>query len=218
MVAEAKDRSVQIVGRSSSHFTRVAQMFAIELSVPFELVPIYELGAMDSSLFGGNPALKMPALRRGESVLFGTENICRALAEMSSCGKRVVWPEELRHDVARNAQEMVWHAKAAQVQLIVGTRLAKLPADNPYFVKGRKGFVGALEYLEQHLATVLSMLPSPRDLSLFEVTLFCLVEHLQFREMVPIEPYSSLAGFAKEFGARPSARSTPYRVDVPPAA
>jgi glutathione S-transferase len=209
--------SVQIIGRSSSHFTRVALIFAHELGVPFELLPVYDMARVDPELYAGNPALKLPTLRRAGSSVFGAENICRALADLSDARARVVWPEQLRGDISRNAQELVWHGMAAQVQLIFGTMIGGLPADNIYFAKGRSGFEGALRWLDDNLAGALEALPSPRDLSLFEVTLFCLIEHLTFRGTLPVEPYPSLVRFAQGFAARPSAQRTAYRFDVPPA-
>jgi glutathione S-transferase len=207
--------SIQIVGRSSSHFTRVTLIFAHELGVPFELVPLHDMTATDPAIFAGNPALKIPVLRRGDSLLFGAENICRALAELAP-GHRIVWPEQLRGDVSRNAQELVWHAMAAQVQLVMGTAVAKLPADSVFFAKIRAGFEGALRWVEDNLGAALAAL-TERDLSLFEVTLFCLLEHLAFRETLPLAPYPALVAFAREFGRRPSAQLTAYRFDPRPA-
>jgi len=208
--------TAQIIGRSSSHFTRVALIFAHELGVPFEFVPVFDMTEVDPANYAGNPALKLPTLRRGGALVFGAENLCRALVEMAGEKKRVVWPEELRQDVSRNAQELVWHGMAAQVQLIFGTMIAKLPAENLYFTKGRQGFEGALLWLDQNVESALAALPSPRDLSLFEVTLFCLVEHLAFRTTVPTEPYAALERFRKQFGERPSAQKTAYRFDQKP--
>jgi glutathione S-transferase len=209
---------VQIHGRSSSHFTRLTLIFANELSVPVELVPIYDITEVDSAVYAGNPALKMPTLRRSNSLVLGSENICRALAEMAKAPKKVVWPEQLKSDLCRNAQELVWHAMAAQVQLVFGVLVNKLPADNPYFVKGRAGLQGALRWLNENLRDVLRELPAPRDLSLFEVALFCLVEHLTFRSTLEVAPYPALTEFARSFSQRPSAQRTAYRFDAPPAA
>ncbi|MBS2024877.1 MAG: glutathione S-transferase family protein [Deltaproteobacteria bacterium] len=210
------DHDVELIGRTSSHYTRVARLFAHELAVPVRLVPVFDITQIDPAVFAGNPALKVPTLRRGGSLLFGTENICRALAELSPAPPRIVWPEELRGDVSRNAQELVWHAMAAQVQWVFGTIVGKLPPDAMYFAKGRAGLEGALGWLEAHLPEALGALPAGRALSLFEVTLFCLVEHLVFRGTVPVAPYPALTRFAAEFGLRPSARATPYRFDVAP--
>lgn len=207
---------MELIGRSSSHFTRVTLMFAHELEIPFHFVCIHDLTATESQLFQGNPALKLPTLRRDGSLLFGTENICRALADSAPRPKRIVWPEQLRTDLSRSAQELVWHAMAAQVQLVFGTVVSKLPADNLYFVKGRAGFEGALAWLEQHHAAALAALPAERDLSLFEVTLFCLLEHLVFRQTLPLEAHPGLAAFARSYGARSSAQKTAYHFDAPP--
>jgi glutathione S-transferase len=209
-------RTVQINGRSSSHFTRMTLIFAHELGLPFELVPIHDMTAVAPEVYAHNPALKLPTLRRGGSLVFGAENICRTLVDLAEAKPRIVWPEELRTDAARNAQELVWHAMAAQVQLIFGTLAAKLPADNLYFAKGRQGFEGALRWLDDNLARVLAGFPAPRDLSLFEVALFCLVDHIAFRDTLPLQPYPSLVRFTEDFASRPSAQRTQYRFTPPP--
>ena len=209
---------MQLVGRSSSHFTRVTRMFAHELGVPIELVPIYDMKALGPEVYAGNPALKLPILRTADGVVFGALNICRTLAEHATRPVRIVWPEDLRDQLSRNAQEMVWHAMAAQVQIIMGTAIGKLPADNVFFVKMSAGLEGALSWLDANLPEALRALPTPRDVSVFEVTLFCLIEHLSFRITVSVTPYPALTRFATGFANRPSARETIYQFDTPPPA
>lgn len=208
---------MQIVGRSSSLFTRMPVIFAEELGVPYQLVPIYDMKDLNPETYGGHPAMKLPTLLRDGSAVFGTENICRAVAERADRTARIVWPEELRDDVSRNAQELVWHCMAAQVQLVFGTQVAKLPADNIYFTKARTGLEGALRWLDAHLDRALSALPSPRDLSLFEVSLFCLIDHLLFRPTLAAEPPANLLAFTRGFSQRASAQRSPYKFDTPPA-
>jgi glutathione S-transferase len=211
--------AVCLVGRSSSHFTRVAAIYAHELGVPYELTVVHDVLDLDAAIYGGHPGLKIPTLRLGNAALFGTENICRRLAELSGRGRdpRLVWPEDVDADVARNAQELTWHAMAAQVQAVIGTVVAKLPASHPFFAKGRAGLQGTLAWLDAQLPQVLDALPKQRELSLLEVTLFCLVEHLGFRPTLPLTPYPKLLEFAAGFATRPSARATPYRFDAPPS-
>jgi glutathione S-transferase len=208
--------ALRILGRSSSLFTRVPLIFAEELGIRYELEPIYDMTATDPNAYGGSPALKLPSLRRGESLLFGSQNICRALAELSCTALRIAWPEDLRDDLSRNAHELVWHAMGAQVQLVFGTIVGKLPADNVYFAKARAGFDNSLRWLDRHAAQILGVLPA-RDFSLFEVALFCLIEHMSFRDTLPVEPYPSLVRFSEGFAVRPSARHTVYRFDASPA-
>jgi glutathione S-transferase len=205
--------AIEIIGRSSSHFTRMTRIFAEELRVPYRLVPVPDMTVLSAEAYGGNPAMKLPVLRSSGSTLFGAQNICRALARRSSQAVRIIWPEDLHTELACNAQELVWHGMAAQVQIAFGVLICKLPAETVYFAKAHEGFAGALRWLDANLDDVRGHLPTVRDLSLFEVSLFCLIDHLTFRPTVSITPYRTLACFAEEFGTRSSAQSTPYRFD-----
>lgn len=209
---------IRLFGRSSSHFTRVAAIVALELGVPCELVVVPDLASRDPADYGGHPALRVPTLAVGESRVFGAENICRRLVAIAgrSGEPRVVLAEHVDADLAWSAQELVWHAMSAQVQLVVGVVFSKLPPDALIFAKGAAGLRGALAWLDAHADEVIELLPKPRDTSIFEVSLFCLVEHLGFRPTVPLEPYPRLRAFAASFATRASARATPYRYDVPP--
>ena len=198
----------KLIARSSSHYSRVVRMFAHELAVPYELVVVRDLTSLDETAYA-NPALKIPSLQVDGSTLFGTENICRRLAELAPQKRTVLFPEHLTDDLSRNAQEMVWHAMSAQVQMVMAM-VGKLPLDNPVFAKGRAGFEGALRWLDENFPRL--TLP-PHDLSLLEVTLFCLIEHLTFRKTLSPEAYPALVAFARDFGERPSAVATAYRFD-----
>lgn len=223
------DSDLVIFGRSTSHYTRVARLLAHELSVPLRLTPLFDMTLVDVDDYGGNPALKLPTLQVATSsgaprLVFGTENICRVLAARAP-GRRVVFGEDL-DDVGRNLSELAWHGMQAQVQLIFGTMIAKLPDDNVYFAKARAGFDGALAWVDAHFDEVIAGLP-PRDVALVEIVVFCLVDHIAFREAagsagreapktVSIAPYAALRRFHKAFGARPSAQATAYAFDRRP--
>lgn len=206
---------VRLTGRRASHFTRVAAMFAHELNIPFELEVVHDLMSVHTAAFGGNPTLKLPTLHIGTTTVFGTENICRTLIEHAcrAGDPRIVLPEHTSDAVVRCAQELVWAGMLAQVQLRVGVAVAKLPADNVFFVKAAAGLTGALTWLEERLDDVLQRLPAQRELSLFEVALFCLIEHIAFCPTVPLEPFPQLRRFAEKFGERSSAQQTPFRFD-----
>ena len=203
-----------LIGRSSSHFTRVVRVIAAELGVLYAFQPVFDLASCDPADYGGNPAMKLPVLRLGAETVFGAENICRTLGERHAGAERIVWTELLPGPAARNVQEMIWHAMAAQVQLVFGTQAAHLPADNLYFAKAARGLEQVLAWLDAHLDGVLAALPS-RTTSLLEVSLFCLLEHLDFRPSVGWEGHQRLQAFAAGFAQRPSARATAYRLDRP---
>lgn len=209
---------MQLIGRRSSVFTRLPLFFAAELGVAHEFLPILDMTLPDPVAYAGNPALKLPILRIDGEVVFGAQNICRVIAERAaaraaSAAPRIIWPEALQDTLSRNAQELVWHAMAAQVQLVMGTMLGKLPADNLFFVKARRGLEGSLQWLDSNLPQALRQLPEPRDLSLFEVSLFCLVEHLAFRPTVSLDSHVRLRSFATAFATRRAAGQTAYRFD-----
>ena len=67
--------------------------------------------------------------------------------------------------------------------------------------------------LEDRVEEIIAALPGTRDLSFLEVTLFCLVEHLGFREVLDTMPYTELAAFRANCARRASARATPFAFD-----
>lgn len=210
--------TVRITGRRGSHFTRVTTMFAVELGVPFSLESVRDLRSLDPAAYGGHPGLKIPTLHVGEVALFGTENICRKLTELAGRANdpRVVLAEHVSVDLARSAQELVWFAMSAQVQLVVGVVFGGLARDALPFAKASAGMRGALGWLDANLHHVLSLLPARRDVSVFEVSLFCLFEHLKFRPTIEAELYPALTAFAATFSARDSARATTFSLEAAP--
>src|SRR4051794_6767221 len=101
-----------VVGRSSSHFTRTARIFALELGVPHAFRPVFDLAALDAEAYAGNPALKVPVLLTEEGPLLGTENICRELVRRSGRGAEVVLRGAVADRIVANAEELALHAMA----------------------------------------------------------------------------------------------------------
>lgn len=204
---------LEIVGRRTSLFTRVPLLFAGTLKIPCHLTPVADMTDLDPATYAGNPALKVPILRLGEELVFGTHNICRVIVERAGAERavRTVWPEELPDVLSRNAQELVWHCMSTQVQIVMATVFGNLPDDSIYLVKARTGLQASLAWLDEHLEAALAKLPAGRDISLFEVTLFSLVDHLALRPSVPTDAYGNLLAFAAAYGATPAAAATAYR-------
>lgn len=204
---------MQLYGRSSSHFTRIARIFAAELDVAVEFHVIRDLMSLDPDDYGGHPALRMPALRTDAGQWFGSLPICRELARCSELNLDIAWPEDPPRPVASNAQELVSTAMATEVGLVMG-KASGVSADNAH-PKLRASLLGAMDWLETNAVRAIEMLPPERDLSFLEVSLFCLLEHLEFREVLPLDPYPALRAFAQRFGARTSARATSFKFDFP---
>ena len=203
---------MRLYGRSSSHFTRIVRIFAVEMELELEFVLIRDLMSADPAVYGDNPALKMPTLESPDGTWFGSLGSCRELARQCELNLDVVWPDQLDDALASNAQEMVLQAMATEVAIVMG-KSSGVPADNAHQAKLRASLLGTLQGLEENAGAAIALLPPERDLSYLEVSLFCLVEHLPFREVLATDAYPNLRAFAERFGKRSSARATPYKFD-----
>lgn len=205
-----------VLGRSSSHYTRVVRMLAHELGVPHALEPIHDLLSEDPATFGGNPALKLPAVIIGDAVTWGSQNACRAIARQAPGGEaRVFWPEDARTPRLMNAHEVVAHAMASQVEVVFHELVAKRPPDVASR-KRRASLLGCLAWLDANLPAIRAGFPADR-LPLFDLMLFALLEHLPFRNPVDLSAHPALLAFADHVRRRPSAIATPYAFDPAPA-
>jgi glutathione S-transferase len=202
--------SVSLHGRSSSHFTRVTRIFALELGVPHDFRPVLDLTSIDPSTYAENPALKVPVLVDEQGSLFGAENICRALLRRSAkAATSVIMRGDVTDRAVANAEELTLHVMSSGVSLIMA-KAANAPAPP----KLTPSIHNSLRYLDETLAATLLALPANRLLSLFEVTLFCVVTHLKFREIFDASGFHRLQDFCLSFGERDSAKATPYRFDA----
>ena len=207
---------IEIIGRQGSHYTRMARMLAHELGVDYTLRPVYDLLSEDPGVFGGNPALKLPALRQGDAVVWGSQNVCRALARSVPGGEaRVFWAEDARTPRLMNAHEIVAHTMAVQVEVVFHEIVSKRPADAASR-KRRASLVNCLAWLDTNLPAIQAELPADR-IRMFELGLFAVLEHLGFRNPMDLSAMPRLTRFMADFGQRASAQATPYRVDTPPA-
>jgi len=202
--------TVYLLGRSSSHFTRVTRIFALELGVALDFRPVLDLTTLDPSAYAHNPALKVPVLVDEQGSLFGAENICHALRRRSgTAAGRVVMRGDLPDRALANAEELTLHVMSCGVSLIMAKAAGSAPPP-----KVTPSMQHSLRYLDETLAATLSALPASRQLSFFEVTLFCVVTHLKFREIMEVSEFRQLQDFCLGFAERESAKATPYRFDA----
>jgi glutathione S-transferase len=204
---------LRIVGRRSSHLTRTVLMFAEEAGVPYEVQPLQDLMSRDVAHYGGNPALKVPNLVTPEGTFFGSSYACRELVRRAPRSLRVLWPEDLTDMRCANAQELTSQAMATEVTLIV-SKLSKLDENTGYLHKARKSFANSLRWLNENWIAISHALPA-RDISFLEVSLFCLITHIEFRNVMPVAEFTQLQAFCEAYGERASAKNTTYRFDVP---
>jgi glutathione S-transferase len=197
-------------GRSSSHFTRVARIFALELDVPHTFRAVLDITSLDTASYAGNPTLKVPIWIDEHGPLFGTENICRELARRSSKAASCLLRGASSDRLVANAEELVLHVMSAEVNIIV----AKLAGNATVPAKVTSSIENSLDALDERLDALLARLPPDRALSFVEVALFCVVTHLPFRQVLDTSRWKQLTVFTQRFGERASARDTEYRFDT----
>lgn len=200
----------ELVGRSSSHFTRTARIFALELDVAHTFRPVVDIKSIDPACYAGNPTLKLPILVDEEGPLFGTENICRALVRRSARAD-VVMRGDVATRIVANAEELTLHVMATDVAIIIGKMI---DADRPTSPKLVHSLEGSLDHLDANVDAVVAALPPARSFSFVEVALFCAVTHLPFRETLDVSRWGRLAAFCDAFGSRESAKASTYRFDA----
>ena len=196
---------MELVGRSSSSFTRVARIFALELGVEHAFRPVADLTSTDGAAYAGNPALKIPILVDAQGPLFGTENICRVLARGAN---GIVLRGDVSDRVVANTEELALHGLTTSVAIVMGKATGGGAS-----TKSRESLERTIGYLDAHVDALLAALPE-RRLSFVETALFCLVRHLPWREVMNLDAFTRLAAFADAFGTRASARQTEYRFDA----
>jgi glutathione S-transferase len=199
-----------LLGRSSSHFTRVARIFALELGVPHDFRPVLDLTTLDPSAYAQNPALKIPVWVDEQGSLFGAENICHALRRRSGkTAASVILRGDQPERAVANAEELTLHVMSCGVSLIMAkaTGNAAPPKVTP-------SLHNSLRYLDETLPATLAALPSSRLLSFLEVALFCVVTHLEFRDIADASAFRRLQDFCLSFAERDSVEATPYRFDA----
>src|SRR5690606_14399616 len=57
---------------------------------------------------------------------------------------------------------------------------------NVFFVQIRTGLEGSLRWLDTYSAQAIEALPRTRELSIYEASLFCLSEHLEWRKTMSV--------------------------------
>jgi glutathione S-transferase len=201
-----------LIGRSSSHFTRIARIFASELRVACSFQVVRDLLSGNAEDYGGNPALRIPVLKTDTGNWFGALPVSRELWRRSSTRPRVAWPEALETPLLSNMQELTLQAMATEVTLVM-EKMAGAGEGTAHATKLRKALLQMMAWLEEHVDPALAALPTGRDLSYLEVSLYCLVTHLEFRDVLPTAPYVALNRFCQRFAERPSAKETAFRFD-----
>jgi glutathione S-transferase len=200
-----------IVGRSTSHFTRITRVFAAEGGLDYVYRVVPDLRVTDPANYAGNPALRIPILRTPKGEWFGSLNICREIFRLSRKKPRVIWPEDLEDPLTANAQELIFQGMANEVTVLMSRFFGE--PEGPHAAKLRSSLANTVEWLEGNVEGILARLPADRELSYLELSWYCFLRHVEFRELLSIAPYAKLTEFCRNYEMRQSVKDTHYRLD-----
>jgi glutathione S-transferase len=172
---------------------------------------VLDLTTLDPSAYADNPALKVPVLVDEHGSLFGAENVCHALLRRSpKAAASVVMRGDVPDRVVANAEELTLHVMSSEVSLIMAKATGNVPPP-----KVTPSIHNSLQHIDQSLSGILAALPKERLFSFLEVALFCVVTHLEFRELMDVSGFQRLRDFCLLFAQSESAKATVYRFDAP---
>ena len=121
----------------------------------------------------------------------------------SLAARRRARKSSLRGDVSdrlvANAEELTLHAMTMEVSLITAKAAGDDRTPPP---KVSRSLENSVRWLDQNVDRVLELLPSDRTLSFLEVTMFCLITHLPFRELMDVRGYGRLDAYCERFAQR----------------
>jgi glutathione S-transferase len=157
-----------------SHFSRKVRIVVRELGLECEESYVRDLLSADPADFGGNPILRVPVLKDGETWVIESDQIVRYVLETYDAGNDRFGFFSMT-PAQRNALSIVSAIMGAEVELILSRR-AGLAAESGglYFERYRKVIGHGLAWLERDGA---SLWPE-RDPSYLDIALTCMWDHL----------------------------------------
>lgn len=90
---------------------------------------------------------------------------------------------------------------------------AAVDAENRHQAKMPRSLANTLVWLEAHADEAIQQLPPDRGLSFLEVTLYCFFTHLEFRRLLPAEPYPALDALCRRLEKALPGTETAYCFD-----
>jgi glutathione S-transferase len=194
--------SLQLIGTPLSHFTRKVRIVLAELGVDFELVRTPGVLAPSPDAYGGNPLMRVPALRDGDLTLIDSDHIARYLVHKHDPGDRLGVCSLAADDLNRLA--LVNGIMANEVVLILAKRggLAD-PEAVAYFRKLATALDQALARLDHDV-----VIDAP-GFDYGDIALICMWQHIQHYQLrADLDRHARIAARVARCADRPSVAST----------
>jgi glutathione S-transferase len=194
--------SLQLIGTPLSHFTRKLRIVLAELGVDFALVRPPGVLAPTPDSYGGNPLMRVPTLRDGDTTLIDSDHIARYLVHKHDPSDRLGVCSQAPVDLNRLA--LANGIMANEVVLLLARRAGLDDIEGvAYFRKLLTGIDQALAQLDRDVA-----IDAP-GFDYGDIALICMWQHIQHYQLrADLDRHARIAARVARCADRPSVAST----------
>ena len=188
---------MQLVSTVASPYARRIRIWALENNCDLELITLDIFSEQDRpSMISKNPARKIPILIDGDLTLSDSNSILRYLLEKTAQPK-LTWPQE-------NLLTTINACNDSLVEMVLCKRSGfDTHSDKLFFNLQNERIAETLSYLNTHLTD-----DEFKSCESLNISLYCLLDWICFRELTDFSQYSALVSFHKHYSERQAAIDT----------
>jgi glutathione S-transferase len=191
---------MQLYGSNPSPYVRRIRMFTANENINLQYIQLDIFNPEDRAiLIDNNPARKIPFLVDNGLKINDSNLIHRYLCETFSLPKLTWWQETQLVNI--NA------CNDSLVELLICKRSElDISEDRLFFNLQTERIAEVLKDLNEHCTNTTFL-----EADYLQVSLYCLLDWIVFRELTSIEPYTHLVDFHRQYSQTPSAIKTDPR-------
>ena len=191
---------MKLYGSGTSPFVRRIRLWLADEPYEFQTLDVFSDAGQDL-LKSLNPTRKIPMLVDGEQVVFDSRVIHRYLNNKLQREEPLDWNQE-------NRLTLVDAANDSLVELLLLERSGLHSDANVLFTRLQKQRIhSSLQALDIDVAK-----SEFKHWDFVSICLYCLLDWMVFRELIPINEYPNLATFAEQSATRPWVPETDPRI------
>lgn len=188
---------MQLLGSTTSPFVRRIRIWAALNNLPIDFINLDIFSEQDrQTMIAHNPARKIPVLIDHDFTLCDSNSIIRYLLEKAD-QPLLSWQQE-------NYLTIINACNDSLVEILLCQRSGfDTNSDKLFFNLQNERIVETLAYLNSHLSE-----PVFKSCEYLNISLYCLLNWICFRELTDISQHSALVAFYEQYGQRQAAINT----------
>jgi glutathione S-transferase len=190
---------MKLYGSVASPFVRRLRLLLVNQSFEFISLNIFESTGRETLVLL-NPTRKVPMLQDGDQVIFDSGVIFRYLCQKLQL-PALSWPDE-------NRLTMINAVNDSLVEILLCQRSGfDTNSDKLFFNLQHERITGTLQVLEQQAAA-----QQFKTWDYLAISLYCLLDWIEFRQLVDLTPYPHLRHFCSSSNHQPGVAQTDPRL------